>query len=199
MTNEPLFRSGHDALVFAFNYSSQQYGKSPMIKITGTPVSAGKGLSGIDGAAQAGFIRAEVAALGKLPEAILIARFAPHTVPCGCRRPCCVGKQPNKEWTTAITILEQFLESDLLKSHSTTWDMRTQYVMRQFLSKSERIGLDEIAKRNDKHINTVSEHNSIVKLFFFGKKNSVGAEEKARNQIEKRMIEIGMVQVDNAA
>ena len=71
--------------------------------------------------------------------------------------------------------------------------------MRQFLSKTERIGLDEIAKRNDRHINTVSEHNSIVKLFFFGKKNSVGAEEKARNEIEKRMIEIGMVQIDNAA
>ena len=197
--NEPLFRSAYDALVFAFNYSSQQYGKSPMIKTTGMPMSAGKGLSGVDGAAQAGFIRAEVAELGKIPEAILTARFAPHTVPCGCRRPCCVGKQPNKEWTAAIKILEQFLESDLLKSHCTTWDMRTQYVMRQFLSKTERIGLDEIAKRNDRHINTVSEHNSIVKLFFFGKKNSVGAEEKARNEIEKRMIEIGMVQIDNAA
>ena len=204
--NEPLFSSAHDALVFAFNYSGQRYGQTPMSKIA-APAAPGKGLSGVDGAAQAGFIRAEVAAIGRILEAILIARFAPHTVPCSCRRSCCIGKKPNGEWTGAIHLLADHLRDEVLKNCVTSWDMRIQYIMRQFLPKGSAATLDEIAQRNNRHVNTVSEHNAVVKRFFGGYQETVdgkkvrvpGAEEKARTGIEKRLTDIGMVQIDSAA
>ena len=195
--NTPLFRSAHDALVFAFNYSSQQYGKTPMSKVAVPASGSGKGLSGTDGAAQSGMIRLEVSALGKLPEAILIARFAPHTMSCSCRSSCCSGKEPNREWSNAISYLAQYLEDVTLKDCYTTWDMRMQYVMRQFLKKDQRVSLDEIAKRNDVTERTAISHSQIVSQFFNGyrkeKERVPGMEELARSEIERRLLESGMV------
>ena len=200
MTTEPLFKNSYDALVFAFNYSGQQYGKSPMIKITGTHMPSGKGLSGVDGAAQAGFIRAEVAAMGRILEAILIARFAPHTVPCSCRQPCCIGEKPNKEWTEAVAVLADHLRDNVLKSCVTTWDMRVQYIMRQFTKKGDRVSLEEIARRNNVSERTVSTHFGIVRAFFNGKKDNSGhvpgIEEVAQIAIEGRLSKIEMIKID---
>ena len=78
---EPLFINAHSALVFAFNFSGQCYDRPMMNRMAAPSVGTGKGLVGLDGAAQAGMIRGEVKSLGKLAEAILIARFAPHSMP----------------------------------------------------------------------------------------------------------------------
>lgn len=88
----PLFESAHGALVFAFNFSGQCYDRPMMNRLASPAVGSGKGLVGLDGAAQAGMIRAEVQTLGKLAEAIIIARIAPRTVPCHCRSARCARK-----------------------------------------------------------------------------------------------------------
>lgn len=61
---EPMFKSAHAALVFALNYSMQQYDRPLINRIAaGHTKESHKGLSGVDGAAQAGMIRAELARL----------------------------------------------------------------------------------------------------------------------------------------
>ena len=76
----PPFDSYIDALIFAFNASSENYDRPYMNRVAAPAVGSGRGLGGLDGAAQAGMIRAEVRDLGRMREAILLARFAPRWI-----------------------------------------------------------------------------------------------------------------------
>ncbi|MDY0036707.1 MAG: hypothetical protein RBS05_12430 [Zoogloea oleivorans] len=78
---DPLFRCLSDALRFAYLYSAQQYAQTPMSRLIGTSgLGTGCGLVGLDGAAQAGMIRATVDRLDPHKRAAIIARFAdPHS------------------------------------------------------------------------------------------------------------------------
>lgn len=111
--NDALFNSAHSALVFAFNFSGQQYDKSMMARMAAAPGRAGKGLGGLDGAAQAGMIRGELARIDPLSANILIARTAPHSIPCECRHACCSGEKPNLEWTNAIGFVTEVALGEL--------------------------------------------------------------------------------------
>lgn len=75
---EPLFSSVHSALVFAFHYSMQAYEPSLLGRLLKRREDEfavkGKGLVGMDGAAQAGFILREVAALHEAERSVIIAR-----------------------------------------------------------------------------------------------------------------------------
>jgi hypothetical protein len=82
---DQLFRNTHEALTFAFNYSSQQYALSPMAKLMKTGIGSGKGLVGNDGAAQAGIIASRVGQLPPMQRACITARYAPKFEDC----PCC--------------------------------------------------------------------------------------------------------------
>ena len=73
---EPLFASAYDALAFAFRFNAQQYAPTPMARLMRGSIGSGKGLVGIDGAAQAGFILGVVERLGEWEKAALAARFA---------------------------------------------------------------------------------------------------------------------------
>ena len=81
---EELFKNPHDALMFAFNYSSQQYALSPMAKLMKTGIGSGKGLVALDGAAQSGIILARVEQLTALQRACIVARYAPRYEECKC-------------------------------------------------------------------------------------------------------------------
>lgn len=71
-----LFDSAYAALAFAFRYSMQQYQPTPMARLMRGSLGSGKGLHGLDGAAQAGLIRGLVERV-RLPERhALISRFA---------------------------------------------------------------------------------------------------------------------------
>lgn len=85
---EELFKNPHDALMYAFNFSSQQYALSPMSKLMKTGIGSGKGLVALDGAAQAGIILARVDKLPALQRACIVARYAPRFEEC----PCCQNK-----------------------------------------------------------------------------------------------------------
>ena len=105
-----LFKNSHDALTFAFNYSSQQYAQSPMSKMMKTGVvGTGKGLVSFDGAGQAGFIMAEVARLDVLHRACIVARYSPRFVEC----PCCGNRDSNitQEYREAVVALREWATS----------------------------------------------------------------------------------------
>jgi len=64
MNDEPLFESAHQALKFAFAYSARAtVATAPIVRMMRGPMRAGKGLVGMDGAAQSALIRAQVEAL----------------------------------------------------------------------------------------------------------------------------------------
>lgn len=102
---QELFKNTHDALVFAFNYSSQQYALSPMSKLVKAGSGAGKGLVALDGAAQAGIIRSRVSQLPMLQAACIVARYAPRFEEC----PCCQGRDKmTDEYRDAVAALAEW-------------------------------------------------------------------------------------------
>lgn len=110
MQNEqPLFESAHDALLFAFNYAGQQ---SPRTPLTGLiqrgALGSGKGLHGVEGAAQAGIILAHYATLQKPHQHILRVRFGRNEQPC----PHCQIIGPCAEWVEAVDALSRAPELD---------------------------------------------------------------------------------------
>ena len=192
------FSSGHDALVFAFNVSDQAYDRPMMNRLAAPSIGKG-GLAGLEAPAQAGMIRAEVQTLGKLAEAIIIARIAPRSVPCHCRSACCAGHKPNKEWTDAISILADYVRTTALAGCTSNGILRREYVVRYFTRKDDRISLEALADKHDIHRDTASAHAAKVALLLGGaqpKKGRPGVpglESAAMDAIEDRLRGIGMV------
>lgn len=107
MIEEPLFKSTHDALVFAFNYAGQQSPKTPMTSLMRAgQIGTGKGLSGLDGAAQAGFILAEVCRLPDDQHNVIVARYGHIMHECTH----CEQDAPSEEWRSAIDALSHCVE-----------------------------------------------------------------------------------------
>ena len=191
------FTSGRDALVFAFNVSDQAYDRPMMNRMAAPSIGKG-GLAGLDAPAQAGMIRAELQAMGKLAEAILIARIAPRWMPCHCRQSCCSGKKPNKEWTDAISFLADHVRTTALAGCTANGMLRREYVVRHFTRKDDRISLEALAEKHEIHRDTASAHASKVALLLGGsqakkgKPAVPGLEGVAMAAIEDRLREIGM-------
>jgi hypothetical protein len=190
---EPLFKSAHDALIFAFNYADQQSDRSAMSRLMSGPLGAGKGLSGIDGAAQAGFILAKVRALGALPEAILTARYAPRTKPCAC----CASPRPADRWHGAIRIIQDAAIDGALSSQSSSnRALRTVIVSRAFGSKESLV---DAAEQCGVHRNTATKHNGLIVMWLRGRKAQpgkeavIGEEAKAMAAIEDMLTVSGVV------
>lgn len=199
MQVESLFTSAHSALVFAYNFSGQSYDRPMMNRLAASSPGTGKGLVGLDGAGQAGMIRAEVKAMGKLAEAILIARIAPHSTPCQCRSSCCSGHRPNKEWTDSIATLSDHVRNTALAGCIANGLMRREYVVRYFSKKEERISLEALAEKYEIDRHTVSAHAGKVMGYFAGvqakkdKPSVPGMEHIAFEAVEDRLRGIGMV------
>jgi hypothetical protein len=190
----PVFESAHGALVFAFNFSGGH--ERPLMNRLAAPAqSKGLGLAGLDGAAQAGMVRAEVAALGRLSEAILVARFAPRSLPCHCRSACCVGRRPNREWVDAIGYLADHVRTTALAGCTANGILRREYVVRYFTPRDARGSIDALAERHGVARNTVSAHAGKVVALLGGGRSSTapGLETVAMDAIETRLREIGMV------
>lgn len=75
-TEQALFRSGHEALRFAYAYNAQQYPMTIMAKMMrGKILGTGRGLHGLDGAAVAGSVKRVVEALPKHYRYVLVCRY----------------------------------------------------------------------------------------------------------------------------
>lgn len=134
----PLFANAHDALTFAFNYSTQQYALSPMAKLRETGIGSGKGLVALDGAAQAGIIRARVGQLPALQAACIIARYAPRFEEC----PCCQSRDKmTEQYREAIATLAEWSVS--ICTGMTIRNMRGA-IIRSFFERG--VSISEVAK-----------------------------------------------------
>jgi hypothetical protein len=156
----------------------------------------GKGLGGLDGAAQAGMISAEVERLDRLEQAFLVARFAPSSILCDCGAPCCSGKRSNEEWTHAVGVLSQHLKEVVLIGCSTTIDMRVDYI-RNFLPGCKNTSFIALAGRHRIFEKTVRNHILKIRKFFCGEViNGIrrsGLEERAMTAITDRLERAGIV------
>lgn len=151
---DPLFSSTHAALSFAFNYSERQSAPSILGRLSDKPRDIGKGLSGLDGAAQAGMIRREVLQLDALQRAVVVCKFARPKECAHCR-----SLVDSNERIEAIEALTQHVQ-DTLQGDRPHLILRRWLVRKYF---GERIGMAELAKKCGVHQNTASNHFRKVK------------------------------------
>ncbi|WP_417219066.1 hypothetical protein [Achromobacter spanius] len=193
---EPLFRSAHAALVFALQYSKQQYDRPMMNRVAAGPSShEGKGLAGIDGAGQAGMIRAELERLPKLQQAVLIAAAADQRIPCECRASCCVGWKVNPEWADAISDLTAAAASGALSGCISNGRLRSGLIQRMF---GVKVSLVELAERCHVDPDTAGAHNAKIRRWMFGLAAgrggvAVGLHQQAHQAICDRLVRCGWI------
>ncbi|QDD62659.1 hypothetical protein EJD96_00120 (plasmid) [Herbaspirillum seropedicae] len=168
MAEPTLFKDGYQALVFAFNHAGQTIDRPMMNRLAAPTVGKG-GMAGLDAIGQAGMIRSQVKKLGKVSEAVLIARTAPRDRPCECKAPCCSGSKLNREWVEAIGYLADYVRTTALAGCTTNGILRTEYVVRYFTHKKLRRTIESIAKDHDIDRNTVSAHAGKVNVLFAGR------------------------------
>lgn len=186
------FKSADEALKQAFNASSQAYDRPTMNRMAAPSLGRG-GLVGLESPGQAGMVRAEVQALGKLAEAILVAKYAPMTAPCSCGSPCCSGHAPNREWRDAKAFLADYIRTTVLAGCISNGAMRGEYLVRYFSPKDCRISIEDLAERHDTNRNTVSAHYAKVAAWLSGvpmrkgKPGTPGMLELAYSAIDERL------------
>lgn len=182
---EPLFSSTHAALVFAFNFSHQAYDRPVMNRMADGPKRSGKGLVGLDGAGQAGMIRAAVDALGREEAMVITARFAPRRDKCECRQPCCSGYVPGREWRAAIDHLTEYVLRMALAGAVSHYRLRNGIVRRHF---GEAVKLVDIAEVADVNRDTVADHAKRIA------KHLSGIEGRAMKAIDDKLYTNGVLE-----
>lgn len=203
---ETLFDSVDSALRFAFSYSTQQYGPTPMARaMRGGNVGTGKGLVGVDGAAQAGMIRAELKTISELDRSLLIAQFAPVELPCACTRACCSGNRPNVEWADAVSYLTEHT-TYLFAGHLSSYKLRRTLVERHFGAHRDIHGkkktIERLAQECEIHRQTVSTHHQKLMAYFRGTKGvngAVGAQAVALQRADEQLRDRGFVGMEETA
>ena len=184
-----VFTDTDAALRFALRFSTQQHSSSELAALRG-PSRAGKGLSGVDGAAQAGMVRAELAKLSPVHRALLIGRYALPDVVCTCARPCCCGHTPNEEWTTAISLLAR--ETTPLFSGRTTY-----FRLRQTLIGNALLGIrvsdTSLANGFGVHRQTAAEHAARIVAALLGSRHRMGEFDRAFARIDALLRHAGIV------
>ena len=155
---EPVFTSAHGALKFATNYVHGTLKKTFLALALGEG-RIGRGLSGLDGAAQAGMICLELTNLSPLWRAILIARFTVPTIPCPCHAPCCRGSRENPDWALAVDYLTEYVLVAGLTGTISHHRLRRSLVKRYF---GVRESFVDIADMCGVHRTTASEYNKDV-------------------------------------
>lgn len=128
---DPLFRTQGGALRFALNYSRSSLKKSGVVALMGGG-GKGRGLGGLDGAAQAAMIQVKLGGLSILRCALLVARYSVASAPCSCRAPCCCGHRENPHWAAAIDWLTSYVLDEELTGDISHHGFRRALVARHF-------------------------------------------------------------------
>lgn len=187
--DDPIFRSTEAALKYAFCFSTEQYGRSAMAAMYAPPGS-GRGLSGIDGAGNAGMVRAEVEKLSPTQRAVLIVRYAPPDLPCSCRRPCCKGSYANKEWSDALELLAQFTAPLFAGSLS---NVRLRRALIRAAIARERPEYTALGKEYGVDRGTVAKHAGIIERAIVGTRNERGEFDRAYTKVDTLLQEAGII------
>lgn len=205
---EPLFSSAHAAIVFALNYNHQQYDKPLMNRLSWGPTPEGKGLSGIDGAAQAGMIRGMLGRLSDLECAMLIAYCAPKQIPIpGSHQAIKIveNKQvrlpqwsTNPEYQAALRQIARTHQIHTLTSvdQQSVQAARLDLVARCF---GERLNLKQAAEHHGIPYRTFKRMHAGVRDYLLGKRGGYGQEatlgaiQQAINKVENLLREQGVI------
>lgn len=196
LTENVLFQSAADALRFAFNFSHQQYDRPLMNRLASGTSGDGKGLSGMDGAGQAGMIRRELRELSNLYQAVLIARYAPRSFPCSCGRSCCGGESLNFEWREAVSAVAAYA-CELVPGGAGKFRLRRSIAFRLYGS-GER--LSDIAEDCGVTERTVSAHASQMAAWLRGlparrNRDAVpGVEQGAEEAFRALLLKAGLIE-----
>lgn len=197
-TDEPLFKSAHDALLFAFNFSDQQYERPLMNRMADDPIGhVSKGLSGMDGAGQAAMVFNQLEHMPALYQYIVFASYAPRSIECTCGRPCCVGHKPNEFWQACIREIEEAAITQALPGCISHRVLRRGIVQREFGDK--RIVLADLAEKAGVDKNTATNHSVRVRFWLNGSPARKGQDEilgvrtKASRMIEGILEEKGLI------
>jgi hypothetical protein len=186
MTQQPIFRNTHEALVFAYQYSAQQYAESPMAKMmkrSGGELGSGRGLVGLDGAAQAGFVMAEVERLSSIQRACIIVKYARRSEPCKC----CGGERPTPAFQLAIEALTAWAVPAGI-SH-----MRVRRALVQKWARAGKVEFKELASEYGMNRKTIGEQFQVLK------KRLDDVDQQAQCAIDDALRQCGMVgDVDRA-
>lgn len=197
--SDSLFESSHAALRFAYGQRGPTCDRPTVSRMAAPAGGTGRGLGGLDGSAQAGMIRQEVKAFGRLDEALLIGRHGPQHSPCECGSPCCSGRRPNREWVEAVLFLADHMRETALANCTTTSLQRVAYVSRYFTPKGLRDSVESLAERFDRDRTTISSHYGRVSKLLGGteaRKNKPaepGMEDLARQLADDRFRVLGWV------
>ncbi len=151
----PLFKTPRGALLFAFNFAHGSVKKGFLASLVGG-ARPGRGLGGLDGAAQAGLIKAEILKLGDVPSNVITARFCPPKTPCTCRAPCCVGYRLNRDWATAIDWLSKHIHVAAQLGTISHYHLRRALVARYF---GQEVSFKAIAAKCGVNRDTASDQN----------------------------------------
>ncbi len=186
----PLFDNAHEALTFAYRFTGQHYAHSRLD--TTPPDATGKGLGGLDGAGQAGMIQSAIKRLGRITEAIIIARYALPWSPCTCGLHGCTGRKVNRQWCSAIMELSGQIKNTALAGCRCSAKCRMDYVYRYFSPQKEPLSV--IARREKLHRNSAIRHYKLVTHYFRGAgEEKPSLESAAYRAAENRLTEIGII------
>lgn len=150
------FDTVEHALRFAFNQNRENYQASIINRMAGTPGSEGRGLGGLEGAGMAGIICRQVKALGFVPEAILMARYAQREERCAH---CLNGTRATEFWCEAVAEVATHSAAALNMSH---YRLRYWVARRQFGCKLP-VTIAELALQVSMSQRTCEEHIAKVK------------------------------------
>lgn len=181
--SEPLFLSTHNALLFAHNYNHCQTAPTLLAKLCSKHLRKGKGLAGLDGAAQAGLILGGIRDIGAAEAAVMMGRYAPHSRPCDCRSSCCSGTIVNTDWSDANAYLASMVAHEM--------DGRKQLVMlwQSLIAKhfGFRWRIKELAEWAGVDRDTVADHQSIIRPWL------ERLEDRAFRAVDRRLHMGGLV------
>lgn len=175
------FLSTHAALKFAFSFNGG-LPPTPHARLMGGKSNLA-GLTGFDGAAQAGMVLAELHECGAGVEHIITARYAPRKTRCDCQAGCCSGYRDTPAWSLAIAWLTQQAMSHL-SGRVSNFRLRQAIVRRYF---GERETMTAIGNYALAHRDTVSDQNTILCAWLRT------AEAAAVVRIDERFKERGIV------
>ena len=186
LVDPALFRCVPDALRFAFNFKHGQCELSAMARLMDGDSRAGRGLAGLDGAGNAGFVWSEVDALEpRIRGHILVARYAARALPCDCGHACCSNWRPNADWLLAIAEIAETLRTEALSDCVVNFTLRHIIVRRYF---GVRQSLVDAASAAGVERHTAGRHAD--KAIGYLREE----ERKARYAIEGRLKEAGIVE-----
>lgn len=181
-----LFENTEQALIFAYNYTGQNC-ITARLSLEPFPTT-GKGLGGLNGAAQAGMIRREVSSAGRLIESLITAKYAPMWLPCSCGHACCSGKIENKEWAGS----DPYIVIDVCKNALHGADRGTVVWCVKAYYSGIRPSATLIASHAGVHVSTITRQMKDINAYLHGTGRKEGMDAVAYRTVDRILTDKGI-------